>query len=128
MRFVLAGLIGLALLAGCGEDDDEPPPAPAPLADLVVVVDTGREPREARVRCAAPDDSPACRAAAALTADDFAPVPGDVACTQIYGGAETARVTGTLRGERVDARFSRTNGCEIARWDEVADLLAAARP
>jgi hypothetical protein len=127
MRLALVGLIGLALLPGCGEYDDEPA-APAPLADLVVVVDAGREPREARVRCAAPDDSPACRAAAALTADDFAPVPGNVACTQIFGGPETARVTGTLRGERVDVRFSRTDGCEIERWDEVAGLLAAAGP
>jgi hypothetical protein len=44
-------------------------------------------------------------------------VPADVACTEIYGGPATARVRGTLQGKPVDARFSRTNGCEIARWE-----------
>src|SRR5262245_31811384 len=55
--------------------------------------------------------------------DPFAPVPKDVACTQVYGGPQIATVTGTFRGEPVDARFSRTDGCEIERWDRVAFLF-----
>jgi hypothetical protein len=55
--------------------------------------------------------------------DPFAPVPRDVACTEIYGGPQEAEVRGTFRGRRVDARFSRTNGCEIARWDTVEFLF-----
>ena len=51
------------------------------------------------------------------------PVPADQMCTQIYGGPETATVRGTWQGERVDASFSRQNGCEIARWDAAAGLL-----
>jgi hypothetical protein len=130
MVLALACVIALAVLAGCGEDDEEPA-APARVADLVVRMDPdggqGREPtREGQVRCAGAEDSPACRAAADLKAADFAPVPADIACTQQYGGPETARVTGTLRGERVDGRFSRTDGCEITRWEQVAPLLEAA--
>ena len=54
------------------------------------------------------------------------PVAGDVACTQIYGGPETAEVTGSFRGEPVDARFNRTNGCEIDRWERLLPLLELA--
>jgi hypothetical protein len=130
MLFVLACLVALALLAGCGEDDDEQPAA-AELADLVVVVDPdgdrgGKPVRRARVQCDEPADSAACRAASRLSQGDFAPVPDNAACTLQYGGPDTARVTGTLRGERVDARFQLDNGCEIHRWHGVADLLGAA--
>ena len=44
-------------------------------------------------------------------------------CTQIYGGPETARVTGTINGKKVDRRFTRTNGCEIADFTDAAGLL-----
>jgi hypothetical protein len=60
---------------------------------------------------------------AASGEDPFAPVPGDAMCTQIDGGPATAEVSGTWRGERVEAEFSRQNGCEIARWDRVGALL-----
>lgn len=45
------------------------------------------------------------------------------ACTQIYGGPQTARVTGTIDGMKVDRRFTRTNGCEIADYGRAAALL-----
>lgn len=45
------------------------------------------------------------------------------ACTQIYGGPETATVTGTIDGTKVDRRFSRTNGCELADYKRAAGLL-----
>jgi hypothetical protein len=122
MRFSVALLLCAALIAGCGEDDE---PATSSLAELTVEVDPGG--KRATVRCDAPEDSQLCRAVAALDAKVFEPTPGNVACTQQYGGPETARVTGTLRGERVDARFSRENGCEIARWEDAAPLLEAAR-
>ena len=43
-------------------------------------------------------------------------------CTQIYGGPETATVTGTLDGKPVDATFSREDGCAIARFDAASTL------
>jgi hypothetical protein len=34
-----------------------------------------------------------------------------------------AEVEGLYRGETVDAKFTRTDGCEIARWDRHAFLF-----
>jgi hypothetical protein len=53
----------------------------------------------------------------------FAPVPKSSSCTLIYGGPETADVTGTFRGRPLNAHFERGNGCEIARWNSVKFLF-----
>ena len=55
--------------------------------------------------------------------DPFAPVPADRMCTQQDGGPATARITGRWQGRAVDARFSRTNGCEISRWENLRPVL-----
>ncbi|MTE20104.1 hypothetical protein F0L17_13455 [Streptomyces sp. TRM43335] len=55
--------------------------------------------------------------------DPWRPVPEGSVCAQIHGGPATARVTGVWRGTRVDARFERTDGCEIARWDALVPAL-----
>ena len=75
----------------------------------------GTHPRAAR----------ACRVLASLE-NPFAPVPPTMACTQIYGGPQVAIVTGVFRGRRVWARFKRSDGCQIARWERVGALLGAA--
>ena len=67
----------------------------------------------------------ACARLLAGGAKLFAPLAKNVVCTEIYGGPQTATVTGTFRGEPVDASFARTNGCEIARWDSLAFLWPA---
>ena len=73
-----------------------------------------------------PDPDAACAAlAAAGGAPAFDPVPRDTACTEIWGGPQVATVEGTVDGVRVSADFSRTNGCEISRWDALADLLGS---
>ena len=118
------------LFAACGSDE---PTTPATgggsdeLANLVVTVDAdgegGETAKELQVSCKAPTDSDACGAAAGVSAADLAEPKGDVACTQIFGGPETATITGTLRGEPVDAKFSRTDGCEVARWDKLKPLF-----
>lgn len=56
-------------------------------------------------------------------ADPFSPVPGDALCTRQFGGPATARVTGTWQGRRVDTVFSRTDGCEISRWNNLRPAL-----
>jgi hypothetical protein len=53
----------------------------------------------------------------------FAPVPKNVACTEIYGGPQVARISGLVNGKRVWATFSRTNGCNIARWNRISPWL-----
>ncbi|KWX01619.1 Uncharacterized protein LI90_2651 [Carbonactinospora thermoautotrophica] len=53
----------------------------------------------------------------------FAPVPRDTVCTFVYGGPQTATVTGFWNGRSVDANFNRVGGCEIARWDAIAPVI-----
>ena len=134
MRRTLLTLAVFAALAatGCGEDDEQPasPSPQAALADLSVRVDpdgTGaKKPLTAEVTCDAPGDSEVCAAVANLTADAFAPTGSARPARSSTAARRPRPVTGTLRGEKVDARFSRENGCEISRWQDVAPLLAAA--
>jgi len=112
----------LAIAGGCGGDDDQSSRAAA--AELTVTVWPSGPDGPARrhhVACERlGEGTPACRG---LSQARLRPVPSNVACTEIYGGPATARVLGTLSGEHVDARFDRTNGCEIARWERNAALL-----
>jgi hypothetical protein len=127
----LLAAAALALpLAACGSDEATTPAtggASDELANLVVTVDAdgdgGESAKELQVSCKAPTDSDVCGEAAGLSAADLAEKSGDVACTQIFGGPETATIRGTLRGEQVEARYARSDGCEINRWDRVKPLL-----
>jgi hypothetical protein len=132
MRFLPLALICAASFAACGSEGEAAAPAGGGLADIVVHVDDdgAKGPDSARrltLKCATPAESTACGAAAGVSTADLAPVPADQACTQLYGGPQTASITGTLRGESVDARFKRTDGCEIARWEHVQPLLSEVR-
>jgi len=69
-----------------------------------------------------PKRAEACTKLTAMTRP-FAPVPKNTACTDLYGGPQEALVTGRLRGYSVRATFSRTNGCEIGRWNRVRFLF-----
>jgi hypothetical protein len=131
MRLALV-LVALAVVAGGCGDDDEEAAAPSPsgsLAELTVTVDEdgkgGADAKRTEVSCDAARDSKVCGAVGAIEPETFEPIPGDVACTQQYGGPETATVQGTLDGEPIDAAFSRTDGCEIARWEAAKALLEA---
>ena len=129
-RILLCCVLGLAL-ASCGEDEREAAsPDGEPVAELVVSVDPdGRgpePPKKTRFSCSTPRESTVCAEASALEPSDVAPVDPATACTQLFGGPETARLLGRVRSRAVDARFSRSNGCEIERWDNVAALLKAA--
>jgi hypothetical protein len=69
-----------------------------------------------------PNPERACTQLAAIK-KPFAPIPKNAACTEVYGGPQVADVNGRLRGRPVSASFSRTNGCEIARWNRVRFLF-----
>jgi hypothetical protein len=122
LRLAIA-LACLLLLAGCGSDDDggdRPPARAAPATELSVTVwPKGRDGlvRKRSVEC------PGAAVCRELSPESFAPVPRDMACTAIYGGPSVAHVTGTLRGEPVDERFSLEDGCQIARWERNRALL-----
>ncbi len=53
----------------------------------------------------------------------FQPLARGRACTQIYGGPAEAIVTGVFQGRPVHADFSRSDGCQIARWNRIALLF-----
>jgi hypothetical protein len=126
------------LVAGCGGTSTETvtPQAPAssPSAsagtDLnIVVVDAGKT-ETWTLSCdpaggTHPHPDAACAALAAKGRTALPPVAKGIMCTQIYGGPQTAKITGTWRGEPVNAAFSRHNGCEISRWKALDGLLPA---
>ena len=91
--------------------------------------DAGSNPRVLTLRCAANatgtvrSPTTACARLQRLGPAAFRPTPANAACTEIYGGPSTARVTGRFRGLRLWVKLSRSNGCEIARWQRVAFLL-----
>ncbi|NOJ60587.1 hypothetical protein [Arthrobacter sp. 260] len=102
---------------------------------IVLTAGEGAEPVTYELACEAgepvgdsalPDPSAACDVLATngdLIMDE--PAAGAM-CTQLYGGPETAVVTGTLNGNAVDASFSRDNGCSIDRWAMFEPLLGTS--
>jgi hypothetical protein len=70
-----------------------------------------------------PDPAAACKALAENGEKALPPVPKDMMCTQVYGGPEKATITGTWRGTQVLATLTKTNGCEISRWQALSGLL-----
>lgn len=94
---------------------------------ITVVADPQAQPVTWTLTCDPPGgDHPDAEAACAVldtVPTPFAPVPAGTMCAQVYGGPETATITGTWRGERVDASYRRTDGCEIARWRRLGPVL-----
>lgn len=127
-----------AMLAGCGEQDEAQRPAtPAggPIALAIRYADGAGRVLTGRLACTATEQratgalaggAPAvqlCAQARAIATLLTQPPPARRACTQVYGGPQAVRVTGTIDGRAVDRRFRRTNGCEIADFARVAGAL-----
>jgi hypothetical protein len=70
-----------------------------------------------------PDPEAACTVLEDVDAEILEPVPEDQPCTMIYGGPERAHVSGSLDGSEITAEFSREEGCEMHRWDEMGAVL-----
>lgn len=144
---VLAGFTG-SLTAAHALSVPSPTPLPQPIAELPLdgVLPTGGDttltvtyrgdakavPVVMQLSCEPtggdhPRAAEACDRLAAAErdgADPFAKPAPDEMCTFIYGGPQTATVVGTWNGTDVDAKFSRTNGCEISRWDAIEPVLS----
>jgi hypothetical protein len=140
--FLLALLASLAVLGACasppgagsgsGGSGDAAAGGGTSQADddLLVHVDRGdgTPADDWTLTCSAPvaGSHPQAEAACAHLAGldhPFAALPDDVACTEVFGGPQTARVTGRWGGEPVDLELSRSNGCLIAQWDSLGPLL-----
>ncbi|MBN9099540.1 MULTISPECIES: SSI family serine proteinase inhibitor [unclassified Pseudonocardia] len=126
MRFTAALLLAALVLAACGSTARE---RSASRLTVTVVDDVGAAPRTWTLTCDPPggDHPQPAAACAAVDAagDPFAPKPADVACTEIYGGPQTATIVGTWRGTPVNAGYERTDGCEINRWNTLAAVFGA---
>jgi LysM repeat protein len=48
---------------------------------------------------------------------------GGEVCSQIYGGPQTAHLTGTANGKQVNLRVDRTDGCGVDDWQLLEPLL-----
>jgi hypothetical protein len=135
---MLPSLVALTVLVtGCAASTTAgPAPAPAsstprlPPDDLLIEIHRGgSSPTESyRLTCGTtvagnhPAGAAACAHLFGL-AHPFAPIPADLMCTQIYGGPQTAHVTGRWKGAAVDLRLSRVDGCRIEQWNSLGPLL-----
>lgn len=106
--------------------------APRADDDLVVRVDQGdgSEPVTWTLTCGGtaggthPAAQEACAHLGAMT-DPFAAIPADVACTEQYGGPQSAHIVGRWGGQPVDLEITRVDGCRISQWDGLVPLLPA---
>jgi hypothetical protein len=133
----IAALAGAAL-GGCGEADEPAAPrATSPAVELNVLYDDGSGRKTTGALTCRGTESRATgalegRGASAEKLCEQARGNAELlttkpdkgrTCTQVYGGPETAVVTGAIDGEKVDRRFTRTNGCEIADYARASGLL-----
>jgi len=113
-RTVFSALLVAVALAGCGGDEREAEAPRGSSLSVTVLPEGPGGPEEIRTTVCPAD--PGCDA-------PLAPTSPSTACTEIYGGPATATVTGERNGREVDAEFSLSNGCEIARWEDASALL-----
>jgi hypothetical protein len=116
----------LAVSAGACADDRSSDSAAHEAANLTVRFTHSREP-VVRYRCSSEPGAslPRCdrRKLARLASVLDRQRRRDRACAQLYGGPQRAHLTGTLRGKRVSARFTRVDGCAIADYDALRAVL-----
>ena len=134
---LLIAVVLLAASAGCGsETDAEPDPGPGDEASAELEITfwpNGRRNGNAQrwtLTCnpaggTHPNAADACARLAAIE-NPFAPPPKDEICTEQYGGPEEALVEGTYRGRAVSYGLSRTNGCQIARYERYRFLISVS--
>jgi hypothetical protein len=127
-RSWLSALLAATLLSACGAGDEQrAASAPADTTRLTVeVTGTGAAAKRIELRCGA--TRPCERAGIdklETLADPDAPAR---ACTEQYGGPETARMRGTLEGDPVDVTVTRSDGCGIADYEALFVALGRKPP
>jgi hypothetical protein len=133
MRLLLVLLLfGLAACAEPAGSSADPTPSASAAADNDLLIELDRGDGTDRERytltCVGvpagdhPDPDAACAHLEGLE-EPFAPLPTDMACTEQYGGPETAHITGRWHAEDVDVELSRTDGCRISQWESLGPVL-----
>lgn len=123
MRALAGALLALVALTGC-ESARTPEPMPAPSYESGTITLTVRASAEAPAKTYDLSCSEATVLCEKLYEDaDFVTPPKNQMCTEQYGGPQEAKVEATVDGRRIESTFSRTNGCEIARWDALGKAL-----
>ena len=129
MRRFALGLLAAAALAGCGSDEGTQAAGPTgELANLVVTVDDDgargrRQAASAQAQLREADRQQGLRRGRGLSGG-LRRLPGDMACTDIFGGPETASVSGELRGEAVDGDFNARTAARSRAGRRSSALLA----
>lgn len=124
--FLMAIFLGLSTLTACGAT-----PAPTkPEAKITVgeLTLTYKETPEATskiltIDCS--DDKTLCKT---LLKESAHPTKDPMACTQIYGGPATVNIVGKINRKPIALAYSRTNGCDIARWESMDKLIERYHP
>ena len=125
---LLPALLAVTLLAGCGAEEEQPAVStPADTTRLMVeVTGAGAGAKRIELRCGGA--RPCAPAALDKLAELAQPPDGAQACTQQYGGPETAHMSGTLEGEAVDVTVTRSDGCGIADYEALFAALGRKPP
>ncbi|RCV52219.1 hypothetical protein [Marinitenerispora sediminis] len=100
-----------------------------PIGSLRIVVDTGDEVYEQELTCTgdAATDPVVCAdlardAEQEDAADPFEEVAPGAICTETTYGGQSATVTGTWNGTRVETELNRQGSCQEARWQRLESL------
>ncbi len=124
-------LVALPLAACSAGGADSVTAAPRTDLRIEIVREVGAEPERLTLTCepTGGDHPEAAQACADLgqAQEPFAALPSDRMCTEIFGGPQTAVVTGTHRGEPVRTELSRSDGCRIEQWESLGAVLAGPR-
>jgi hypothetical protein len=120
---------------GCGDSDDADSGDAFTDGDSSLTVsldpdgpDGPEEEMTEEVSCEDGSDDPVCLAVAGMDVEALEPVSPDTACTELFGGPDTASLEGRIEGNDVDVDLTRANGCEIERFDAAVPLLQALFP
>jgi len=135
-KLVTLAVVLTATLAACGGSGSGSSDAST---KLTITTRTGGEsvlvPSEATLACdgtaratgfLAKAAGPACAAVrnGVVAKVQHAQASGEL-CSQIYGGPQTAHLTGTANGKQVNLRVDRTDGCGVENWNLLEPLLGA---
>jgi LysM repeat protein len=135
-KFATLAVVLAATLAACGGSGSGSSDAST---QLTITARTGGEsvlvPSEATLECdgtaratgfLAKATGPACAAVRnGVVAKVAQAEAGGRLCSQIYGGPQTAHLTGTANGKTVNLRVDRTDGCGVEDWNVLEPLLGA---